>query len=229
MSAITPQYRDMKNDEDTLIVFVLRLLQLTQKRYRWRSVVDKAEIQLDDGEKIAISAVSFGTPDSDELVSHLSVVRQFWLQSEPTNHSNVASILLNIARIRADLETRERIKALRASFKKEFYAGSFKFVQGSKSVELSSQDLVNFWLNTYYFHTDFDQLEAAQVILGSEFMRDFARQQFTWHLKCFLGYVNQLGLEALDVLWTGVLPPGRLHDLLADNTHEQIKEILTRK
>ena len=173
MNERAPQFRDMKNDEDTLIVFVLRLVQLCQKRYRWSSPVNTTSIELEEGKAVSLSTIRFGIPDSDELVSHLAVVRQFWLQSEPINHSNVTSILLNIARLRADVETRERIKALRQSFKREFYAGSFKFVQGDTSVELSSEELVNFWLNTFYFHTDFDHLRAARVIIGSDFTRRF--------------------------------------------------------
>lgn len=228
MNERAPQFRDMKNDEDTLIVFVLRLVQLCQKRYRWSSPVNTTSIELEEGKAVSLSTIRFGIPDSDELVSHLAVIRQFWLQSEPINHSNVTSILLNIARLRADVETRERIKALRQSFKREFYAGSFKFVQGDTSVELSSEELVNFWLNTFYFHTDFDHLRAARVIIGSDFTRDFARQQFTWHLNCFLRYVNRLGLEALEVLWTGIPPEGSLHFLLLENTREEIKSILTR-
>jgi hypothetical protein len=165
---------------------------------------------------------------TDELVSHLAVVRQFWLQSEPINHSNVASILLNAARVRADIETRERIRALGKSFKREFRAGSFTFTEGDASVQLSSEQLVNFWLNTYYFHTDLDQLRDARVVMSSDFMREFARQQFTGLLDCFLRYVTRLGFEALEVLWAGTLPEGTLHFLLLENTYEEIKTLLTQ-
>ena len=228
MNDHAPQFRDMRKDEDILIVFVIRLLQLCHKRYRWSSAVNTTSIELEEGKTISLSTVRFGTPDSDERVSHLAVVRQFWLKSEPINHSKVASILLNIARLRADTETRERIKALSKSFKREFRAGSFSFIQGDTSVQLSCEQLVNFWLNTFYFHTDFDHLRDACEIMGNDFMRDFARQQFTGLLDCFLRYVNRLGLEALEVLWAGILPEGSLYFLLLENTHDEVKTMLAR-
>jgi hypothetical protein len=53
MNERAPQFRDMKNDEDTLIVFVIRLVQLCQNRYRWSSPVNTTNIELEEGKAVS--------------------------------------------------------------------------------------------------------------------------------------------------------------------------------
>lgn len=87
---ITKKPRNIAHDEDILIVFVIRLMQLKGKCYRWSSPVQTLSVDLEgEGKPVSLSTIRFGTPDTDELVSYLSVVRQFWLQKEPIYYANI--------------------------------------------------------------------------------------------------------------------------------------------
>jgi hypothetical protein len=137
---ITKKTRNMAHDEDSLIVFVIRLMQLRGKRYRWSSPVQTLSVDLEGkGKPVSLSTIRFGTPDTDELVSYLSVVRQFWLQKEPTYHNNIAGILFNAACLLADTEMQQRLKGLRDGFKKQSFC-SYSFTRGEKTVRLSNEE-----------------------------------------------------------------------------------------
>jgi hypothetical protein len=111
------QRREIVDDEDILIVFLIRLLQLRGKSYRWRPAVEEFTLPI-DGMPFSFATVRTGTPDSDELVSYLAVVRQFWLQKEPTRYSNIVAILINAARLLADSEMEDRLCALGREFRR---------------------------------------------------------------------------------------------------------------
>ena len=225
---ITKKTRNMAHDEDSLIVFVIRLMQLRGKRYRWSSPVQTLSVDLEGkGKPVSLSTIRFGTPDTDELVSYLSVVRQFWLQKEPTYHNNIAGILFNAACLLADTEMQQRLKGLRDGFKEQSSC-SYSFTRGEKTVRLSNEEMVNFWFNTFYFHTDLNRLREAELILSHDFTREFARQHFEGYLDRFVTYSRQLGIEALGVLWKGIFPKGSLHYLLDDHTYKEIRPLLDR-
>jgi hypothetical protein len=99
--------------------------------------------------------------------------------------------------------------------------------QALQMERLSNEEMVNFWLNTFYFHTDLRRLRTSELILNHGFTRECARQQLEGYLDRFLRYSRQLGVEALGVLWKGIFPKGSLHYLLADHTYEEIRPLLT--
>lgn len=215
-NAISPKMKTV------LILFVIRLLQLKGKRYRWRPAVSEHTLDVGEGQVLSLHAIRFGTPDSDELVSYLSVVRQFWLRKEPLHYRNIAAILINVSLILGDAEMEKRIRTIGRAFKDKFSGCTYSFTRGVEKVTFSIEELVDFWLNTYYFHTDVKRLPAARIILGDDFMRDFSRQHFEGYLDGFLAYSRQLGVEALGILWKGILPEGTLHYLLNQHAYEEI-------
>ncbi|HEX4231372.1 MAG TPA: hypothetical protein VHZ07_22065 [Bryobacteraceae bacterium] len=212
---------EMLDYEDTLIVFVIRLLQLKGMKYRRKSAL--SELRIED---VSITSIDFGAAsDPDQLVRFLSVVRQFWMPKEAIHVAKIAHILIGIAQKLPDTEMEERVKKLGRLFRDQ-NKSSYSLAFPEHTVNFSIDRLVDFWLNTYYFHTDLKQLETAASIMNNDFIRQFTLRHVESYLEDFIGYVGRLGNEALSIMWKNVLPEGKLHYLLISHTYEEIAPLL---
>lgn len=211
------QQIDVSDYEDTLILFVMRLLQLQTKQYYRRYKPPEVRVQW-NGEETAIRNIEIVETDVDEelFVSYLSVVRQFWANNDALSVHRIKGILLYAARLLKDAARRDRIKALDRDFRARWNKGVHVYSDssGNELVRLSQHELVSFWFNTVYFHTEPRNLGIAVPLLQSGAFTKWSRVQFEIYLHNFVGHVQALGREAISVLWKGLFPPGKLHRLL---------------
>lgn len=219
MSAAQKEYPltniDASNYEDTLILFILRLLQLQQKRYEREYRPWDIKIEWEDDS--TIKSMNIDTPEVGEeyLISYLSIVRQFWAQNDAICVHRIKGILLYVARLMNDVEMKVRMQGMDREFKLSSRCEySFCYGAGEKTLTFSLNALANFWFNTVYFHTDPNKLDAASMLIMNDFFRKWSRSHFEGYLQRLVEFARALGREALKILWNSQLPEGKLHQLL---------------
>jgi hypothetical protein len=203
---------DACNYEDTLILFILRLLQLQRKHYKYKPWDFKIEWEDDS----IIKSMEMDIPEADEeyLISYLSVVRQFWATNDALRVYRIKGILLYVARLMNDTEMIARIRGMDREFKLASRC-KYGFCFGDeKTLTLSLDELANFWFNTVYFHTDPNDLDVASTLIMNDLFRKWSHSHFEGYLQRLVEYARALGREALKILWKGQLPKGKLHQLL---------------
>jgi hypothetical protein len=208
---------DASDYEDTLALFMIRLLQLQEKRHYQQYKPPKPKIHWNEGETVITDIEIVETDvDSELFVSYLAIVRQFWANNDALNVHRIKGILLYVARLQNDSELRDRLKERDRQFRDKWNNCSYTFAyeEGKPVVAFSQYELVNFWFNTVYFHTDPHNLGVAVPLLQSDSFKKWSRWQFEVYLCDFVRYAQELGREVLKVLWKGVLPIGKLHRLL---------------
>ncbi len=208
---------DASEYEDNLILFVIRLVQLQAKRHYQQYKPPVAKIDWNEDET-AITDVQIVNTDVDEelFISYLAIVRQFWANSDALNVHRIKSILLYAARLLNDSALRDRVKDRDRKFREKWNncSYSFGYEEGKPVVVLSQYELVNFWFNTVYFHTDPRHLGVAVPLLQSNTFKEWSRWQFEIYLCDFVRYAQELGSEVLNILWKGIFPKGKLHQAL---------------
>ena len=208
---------DASTYEDSLILFVVRLLQLQVKRHYQRYKPPETKFDLNEDET-AITNAGIVEVDVDEehFVSYLSVVRQFWAKNDALGVHRIKRILLYTSRLLGDTELRQRVKEVDLSFRTRWNKCYYNYcrAEGEPVMCFSQHELANFWFNTIYFHTDLTKLDRAVPLFTTDTFRKWSRSQFEVYLYHFVRYAQTLGREATGILWKGVLPPGKLHGLL---------------
>jgi hypothetical protein len=206
---------DARDYEDTLILFILRLLQLQGKRYEKEYKPWDFKIEWEDDS--TIKSIELDTPEVDEeyLISYLSVVRQFWAPKDALCLHHIKGILLYVARSMNDDEMTARIRNMDREFRMSSRCEyGFSFGNDEKTLTLSLDALVRFWFNTVYFHTDPSNLDVASTLIMNEAFRKWSRSHFEGYLQRLVEFARALGRETLKILWKGQLPEGKLHQLL---------------
>lgn len=89
---------------------------------------------------------SFELPSEEAFESLLMRFRHFWAQKELCSFNRVRNIVH-----RHMPHTRERTEALKVAWKKGLFHSSHIMIDG---VELTSEKLIDIWLNSEFFHND---------------------------------------------------------------------------
>jgi len=210
------EHVDASNYEDTLILFVLRLIQLQKKQYYTKYKPPEVKVEWNEDETVSSIEIVETDVDEELFVSYLSIVRQFWANNDALSVHRIKGILLCAARILKDTARRDRIKTLDRQFRARWNNSThiYSDSSGKEVAKLSQHQLVSFWFNTVYFHTEPSNLDVAVPLLQSETFSKWSRGQFEIYLHNFVGHAQALGREAIALLWKGVFPPGKLHRLL---------------
>ena len=206
---------EASNYEDTLILFVVRLLQVQGKRYEREYKPWNIKIEWEDDSTIKSMEMDVPEVDEEYLISYLSIVRQFWAKNDALCVHRIKGILLYVARLMNDAEMIDRIRGMDREFRFSSRC-EYGFHSGAdeKEVTLSLDELAKFWFNTVYFHTDPSSLDVASTLILNDAFRKWSRSHFESYLHRLVEFARALGREALKILWKGQLPEGKLHQLL---------------
>lgn len=208
---------DASDYEDTLILFIIRLLDLQSKRYYREYKPPEPKIHWNEDETSITKVEIIETNvDSEYFISYLSVVRQFWANNDALNIHRIKGILLDAARRLQDSDLKERVKRLDKAFRERWNNGRYTYCDhtGNELVSFSHHELVNFWFNTVYFHTVPSDLEKAVPLFEWDGLRKWSRSSFEVYLHDLVRYVEDIGSEIMKILWKGCFPKGKLHRLL---------------
>jgi hypothetical protein len=207
---------DARGYEDALILFVIRLIQLQGKRFHLEYKPPVPKIEFNDDDSIKSIEVEMTNVDTEFFVSYLSIVRQFWSQNDLVAVNRIRQILLHAAHLQDDSDLRDRIKSRDRAFRERWsnMQYTYRHSKGKFSVTFSQDELLKFWFNTVYFHTDLANLKIAVTLFQLDGAQDFSRGHFQNYLHHFVKYVQDYGADVYKILWKGLFPPGKLHDLL---------------
>jgi hypothetical protein len=204
---------DTTRYEDSLILFMIRLMQLQAKRHH--KEYRPPEVKMDwDGDFLKSAELIEPNVDPDAFISYLSLVRQFWLNDDAVSIHRIRGILRHAARISHDDALEARIKERERKFRQGSHC-SYVFCDGDDAVlvDQTQDDLVNFWFHTAYFHTKLDTLDTAIKLIQTDALNR-SRRWFEVVVHAFVEYVQEYAKDVLTILWKGLFPPGQLHQLL---------------
>lgn len=138
--------KDLTEKEKLELESFLKRSQELKERRLISNGLPKVSIQIDVGKTIGYTT---NFPDEEDFRSTLIAVRTFVLNDEPNNFYHICNVLYQ--KIKND-ELRGQLTQIRGDFKSVLEEPFVHIIYGDQ--HFIPQDILNLWLNAYYFHTD---------------------------------------------------------------------------
>lgn len=157
-------------DRQHIELFVRRVDDLRQTRLAKQPFSIGLEVNFSVG---GDSSVKLDQPDEDDLRSFLVTFRQFISPKEPVFVQRIYNLCYQIA---TTSELKDKFAASRARWHNALSSSHFGLQLGLGEKPLSDEEIMDAWINGYYFHND-PELAGLLDSLGT-FGRAVAKQTF---------------------------------------------------